>query len=320
MLQHFITEVLFKEQTCCVPGVGTFTIQHIPAHFNVVEQQLVPPRQQILFEEKWDDDSACAQWVSHKENLVESVARLKMDKYVLQFKDDLAAGQPIAIPSVGTLHKDPFGQLVFTPQELPDTWEPLVLQPVLRHDSAPKVTVGNTEMVNQQVVNHMSAVSDEGSGFKWWWVVFPLLLVGLGGLGWYLWQQQSQPGDSTAITPETTVRFAPAAIADSSTDGVQLPSDTSELPLPEETVMQPVANGDSVQYYAVYIIANAAKADKNFKQQTTWQQGRAVMYTKDDSLTFRIAIPVRALPKDTAAVKDSMRNALGMVIRCMDTK
>ncbi|MCK7556671.1 hypothetical protein MKQ70_17255 [Chitinophaga sedimenti] len=315
MLQHYISEVLYKQQTCCVPEVGTFTIQHIPAHFNVVEQQLVPPRQQILFEEKWDDDAACAQWVSHKENLVESVARLKMAKYVEQFKEEVASGQPVVIPDVGTLHKDPFGQTVFTPQEVPDAWEPLALQPVLRAQTAPKVTVGNTEMVNQQVVDHVSAVQENDGNFKWWWIVFPAALLCLGFAGWYFWQQQQlqQTPANEAITPETTVRAASQPAFDT---GAVKGADSAAAPV----VAAPPPANDTVQYYAVYLLAKASVAEKYYKQQYTWTNHQAVMYTKDDSASFRIAIPVRAMAKDTVAIKDSLLKILKVPVKVMDTK
>ncbi|WP_295116917.1 hypothetical protein [uncultured Chitinophaga sp.] len=312
MLQNYITEVLFKQQTCCVPEVGTFTIQHIPAHFNVVEQQLVPPREQILFEEKWDNDLACAQWVSHKENLVESVARLKMVKYVEQFKQTLAEGNTITLSGIGTLHKDPYGQLVFTPHELPDTWTPLDLQPVLRPEVAPKVTVGNTEMVNQQVVNYMSASPDEGSNFKWWWVVFPLLLVALGGAGWYFWQQQQHGATNESITPETSIRPAVTPIDTPAVKQDSIPA--------VELVAPVIPANDSVQYYAVYMTYNLlVNAEKMAKNQRNWGRPTTEMYTRD-STQYRLAIPVTALVSDTAAVKDSLFKKLGVRILFMEKK
>lgn len=296
MLQNYIIEVLFKDQVCCVPGVGTFTIQHIPAHFNVVEQQLVPPRQQILFEERWDDEYACATWVSQKENLVESVARLKTNVYVEQFKQQLDEGKTITLPGIGSLHKDPYSHLVFTPQELPDTWSPLNLQPVLRPESAPRVTVGNTEVVNQQVVDHTFAMPDEGRNFKWWWVVFPLLLIGLGAAGWYFWQQQQQ-----AAKPETAVTPVLPVTQDSSSTQ---PAKSDSL------ATAPVVTSDSVQYYAVYMTYKLlTNAEGMVKKQRSWQKNPEIVIYPKDSLYY-LAIPFKALPADTTAILDSLRKKL----------
>ncbi len=293
MLQQYITEVLFKQQSCSVPQVGTFTIQHIPAHFSVVDQVLTPPRQQVNFDTRWEDDGSCLHWISQKENLVDAVATLKLDKYLQQFRESLQTGQPIDLPGVGSLRLDPFGQIRFTPQELPDAWQPIPLQQVLRPESAPKVLQGTTEVVNHEVVEHMSAIPEEFESqgrFRWWWVVVPLLVIA-GGVAVYLLKDEWQSASLVPAEKDTTSQQAIAPVTDS------LPPVQSE----------PVS--DSINYYVVFqTFRTQGEAQKMYEKRIKWEQNEVVMFTAKDSATYNLAVPFRSLPADTTKAKDSVEH------------
>ena len=284
MLQQYITEVLFKQQACSIPQVGTFTIQHIPAHFSVVDQALTPPRQQVNFETRWEDDGSCMQWISQKENLVEAVARMKLDKYLQQFRESLQTGQPIELQGIGSLRLDPFGQIRFTPQELPDTWQPISLQPVLRPEIAPKVLQGNTEVVNQEVVEHLSVVPEEFESqgrFRWWWIVVPALLIA-AGLSFYLLRDQfkgySVSGTKQPDTPAVAVQLPP--------DSVQQIREAAAPP-----------HSDSISYFVVFQTYKIrATAEKSRANRIQWGYPEVVLYASKDSTPLNLAAPFRTFP------------------------
>lgn len=292
MLKQYITEVLFRQQTCTVPQVGTFTIQHIPAQFSVVDQSLTPPRQQVQFDARWDDDGSLLRWISRKENLLEPVAALKLDKYLQQFRDSLAAGDPIDLPGIGSLRIDPLGQLRFTPQEMPDAWQPIALEQVIRTESAPRVLQGTTEVENNQVVEHTTVVLDEPESqgrFRWWWVVLPLVLIGAAGAGWLMKDQFMTP----APPPET-------------------PQTAGATPAPQDTVapaaVEPVSPvSDSISYYVTLEeFATRAAAEAKFAKRKRWGHEGLVVFATSDSGKFYIAVPYTTLPADTTAAKDSV--------------
>lgn len=292
MLQNYITDVLFKQQTCSIPQVGTFTIQHIPAHYSVVEQVLTPPRQQVNFETRWEDDGSCLHWISQKENLVEQVARLKMEKYLQEFRESLQTGQPVDLPGIGNLRLDPFGQVRFTPQELPDAWQPIPLQQVLRPESAPKVLQGNTEVVNHEVVEHTTVVPEEFESqgrFRWWWVVVPAVVIA-GVVSFFLLKDQF-----SAYTPvqETTATPPAAAMEEDSAQVAPV--------MPAEPV------SDSITYYVVFqTFKTRETAEKNHAKRLAWGHKEVVLYTSKDSTQYNLAVKFHTLPADTALAKDSV--------------
>lgn len=304
MLQHYITEVLFKQHTCSVPQVGTFTIQHIPAHYSVVEQVLTPPRQQVNFETRWEDDGSYLYWISHRENLVESVAKLKMEKYLHDFRESLQTGQPLDLPGIGSLRLDPVGQIRFTPQELPDAWQPISLQPVLRPETAPKVLQGNTEVVNQEVVEHMTVVPEEFESqgrFRWWWVAVPAVLIA-GLVSFFLLKDQLQ-GYSPVEDTTAATNVTPPADADT----------LQPEPAPVPVAAAPVS--DSISYYVVFQTYNKRKdAEFNHRKRQNWGHKEVVLYTSKDSLYY-LAVFFRSLPADTTRAKDSIASKFTSKVR-----
>lgn len=290
MLQQYIKEVLFRQQRCVIPQIGTFAIRHIPAHFSVVDQVLTPPGQQVTFEPAWEDDGSCMQWISQKENLIGSVAALKMNKYLDELNEKLESGRPITIAGVGALQRDAAGGLSFTPQELPDAWAPVPLQPVLRPDAAPKVLVGNTEMMNHQVVEHTSPVPEEFESqgrFRWWWAAIPLALIAIG-VSWWLVQDKMDQETKQLETLEDSLASQPAPVKDS------IPA------------VQQIKN-DTISYFVVFQTFNLRQtAEKNHRNRIAWGYTNVVLYASKDSLQYKLAIPVRSLPADTTAAKDSV--------------
>lgn len=303
MLQHYITEVLFKQHTCSIPQVGTFTIQHIPAHYSVVEQVLTPPRQQVNFETRWEDDGSCLHWISQKENLVEQVARLKMEKYLQEFRENLQTGQPVDLPGIGNLRLDPFGQIRFTAQELPDAWQPISLQPVLRPETAQKVLQGNTEVVNHEVVEHTTVVPEEFESqgrFRWWWVIVPAVAIA-AVVSFFLLKDQFN--GYTPVAADKTAA-APAAAAPVE-DTVQAAA-----------VIEPVAPvSDSIDYFVVFqTFKTRETAEKNHNKRLSWGHKEVVLYTSKDSL-YNLAVHFRTLRADTTQAKDSIAQKYSAAVR-----
>lgn len=302
MLQQYITEVLFKQQACSIPQVGTFTIQHIPAHFSVVDQLLTPPRQQVTFESRWEDDGSCLHWISQRENLIESVAAFKMDKYLQDFRESLQTGQPLDLPGIGTLRLDPLGQILFTPQELPDLWQPISLQPVLRPDAAPKVLQGNTEVVNHEVVEHTTVVPEEFESqgrFRWWWVAVPAVVIVAGVSAWLLRDQLS--GYSVVATTPSTDTPAIAA--------------APPVPVVDTPVVAAAPVSDSIDYLVVFqTFRQRETAEKSLQKRIAWGYPEVVLYTSADSSSYSLAVPFRTLPVDTLMALDSVKTRFNMPV------
>jgi hypothetical protein len=231
-----------------------------------------------------------------------------MDKYIDEFKVSLQTGRPIVIEGVGQLQANTIGIVSFTSENMPITWDTLHVKPVIRSDASHKITVGNKEIVGQQVTNHLTASPDHttstldypdfpesNSRFRWWWVIAPVGAILFAVLIWWLAEQQ----DKNAV-----VAAASKEVVDTVAQQEAVKSDTLS-----QAITPPVL--DTIEYYAVIeTFHNRNKAEKKYaKRKDLLKQSTVqLLYTANDSTLFKIAIPLRSVRADTTKMKDSVVN------------
>jgi hypothetical protein len=309
VLQQYIQEVLYRQHTCSVPKIGTFTLQHTPARYDVTDNTIEAPGQKIIFETTWTDDGRCADWIAHKEHLMPSIAQLKMDKYIDELKATLQTGRALVIPGVGTLQANTIGIISFTAEDMPLTRETLHVKPVIRSDASHRITVGNTEMVGQTVTNHLTASADHTSdyneavadypaypetpsGFRWWWVVAPVGALLFAALVWYLAAKQDENAGKNA---------AEASMA--AVDTMQMKEEIKQV----DTLPPAPPIPDTIAYYAVIeTFHNKKDAEKKYARRKAWDTTVQLLYTSEDSSLLKIAVPLRSAQADTTRMKDSV--------------
>jgi hypothetical protein len=310
VLQQYIQEVLYRQHTCSLPKIGTFTLQYTPARYDVTDNTIEPPAEKVVFEENWTDDGRCAEWIANKEHLVLSIARLKMDKYIDELKAVLQTGRALVIPGVGQLQANTIGIVSFTPESMPIIMETLHVKPVIRTDVSHKITVGNTEMVGTTVMNHLTASPDHTSStteypdfpestsrFRWWWIVAPVGALFFAWLVWWLAERQDANANKAA---EATA-----------VDTMQMKEAVKAVDTVPAAPVVPVS--DTISYYAVVDTFSRrdlgeksfAKRKSNHKEITYQLQ-----YRNADSSHLEIVIPLRSIPADTTKMKDSIRTLL----------
>jgi hypothetical protein len=305
ILEQYIQDVLFRQQVCIVPGIGTFTLQHIPAQYNIVDKSLDPPGQRVIFEDKWTDDGSCLEWISLKENLVPAIASRKLEKYIEDFKASLQSGRPLELPGIGSLQADPVGHISFSPENLPGRPDTLRLQPVLRQDAPPPpVTVGTTEVVNNEVVDHYTVppweLEEQQSRFKWWWVAIPIAAALVATAIWWFVSNQV-PTESSAENAGVTT---PAV-----TDTMALPAEVTQTDTAGIVAAQPLS--DTLQYYVVFATySNRNAAEKRLRKMQGWGLNVNI-YSSKDSTKFKLAFPMRTTAADTAAKVEEIRKTYG---------
>lgn len=301
MLEQYIQEVLFKQRVCVVPQLGTFSVQHFPAHYNTHAQTLTAPREQVMFTQQWQDDGSCVEWIALKENLVPAVAQRKLEKYLEELKDGLKSGTPLVLPGIGQLQGDFAGNIHFHAEELPIEKATLDLAPIERADPkpvaftppvpepAPEQKQALEPIMTEEVEETLEAVTEE-SGFKWWWAALPIAAIVIGLAAWWYIS-----GVSTAVSAS-----APPVNMDSVAQRAAIDS------LQQVAIADSIAAANAVHtYFAVTkSFKDSSAAVKEQKKQGNW--GRALVIYKRDSL-FRTAVELHVLPADTTLRLDSIR-------------
>nr|WP_295869372.1 hypothetical protein [uncultured Chitinophaga sp.] len=311
ILQQYIQEVLFRQRICVVPHIGTFSIQHFPARYNAGAQTLLPPRDQVVFTQSWQDDGSCLEWIALKENLVPAVAQRKLEKYIEEFKEALQPGQALELPGIGKLQGDFAGNLHFHAEELPVDPADLPITPIQRQEPAepftppaapqaaatpeeppvPPVSAPVEPVMTEEEENTLEAVT-EGSIFKWWWAVAGALIL-LGGLAawWYIGRQG---GDHTPAS-------APAA---------PVTADTTQQAMPDSSLAATPAAPDSISYFIVLEeFPDSLTAAKKTAKRQAWEQPVVMIHRGN---RYKVAIPVTSLPIDTTSELQAKRSKYGI--------
>lgn len=309
MLQLYIQEVLFKQRVCVVPQLGTFSVQHFPAHYNTHAQTLTAPREQVMFTQQWQDDGSCVEWIALKENLVPAVAQRKLEKYLEELKDGLKSGTPLVLPGIGQLQGDFAGNIHFHAEELPVEKATLDLSPIERADPKPAAftpPVSQPEpeqkqalepIMTEEMEETLEAVTEE-SGFKWWWAALPIAAIVIGLAAWWYISGVSAAASETA--PSVNIdSVAQQAARDS---------------LQKVAIADSIAAANAVHTYFAVIdtYKDSSKAVVQQKKQQGWK--RTLIIYKRDSM-FRTAVELHVLPTDTTQSLDSIKKIFGNKVR-----
>lgn len=304
ILQQYIQEVLFKQRICVVPQLGTFSVQHFPAHYNAHAQTLTAPREQVMFTQQWQDDGSCVEWIALKENLVPAVAQRKLEKYLEELKAALQSGKPLVLPGIGQLQGDFTGNIHFHAEELPVEKETLDITPIERTTDnrtapafvPPPPMEALEPIMTEEVEDTLEAVTEE-SGFKWWWAAIPIAAIVIGLAAWWYLSGISKAvseSETPANTEATTQQLAAAA------------ADSIQKALVDSTAKAAIT---PITYYAVVErYKDSSIAVKKQKQQLAW--GKTLVLYKRDSM-YRTAVELRSLVADTTVQRDSVRKVFG---------
>lgn len=307
ILQQYIQEVLFKQRVCVVPQLGTFSVQHFPAHYNTHAHTLTPPREQVMFTRQWQDDGSCVEWIALKENLVPAVAQRKLEKYLEELKADLQSGKPVVLPGIGQLQGDFAGNIHFHVEELPVEKETLDIRPIERTTDQrsantapafvpPPPPEALEPIMTEEVEDTLEAVTEE-SGFKWWWAAIPIAAIVIGLAAWWYLSGVSKAVRESETLPDNDVTAQQLAAA---------AADSLQKALADSTAKAAIT---PITYYAVVErYKDSSAAAKMQRKQAAW--GKTLVLYKRDSM-FRTAVELHSLAADTLIQRDSVRKIFG---------
>ena len=307
ILQQYIQEVLFKQRVCVVPQLGTFSVQHFPAHYNTHAHTLTPPREQVMFTRQWQDDGSCVEWIALKENLVPAVAQRKLEKYLEELKADLQSGKPVVLPGIGQLQGDFAGNIHFHAEELPVEKETLDIRPIERTTDQrsantapafvpPPPPEALEPIMTEEVEDTLEAVTEE-SGFKWWWAAIPIAAIVIGLAAWWYLSGVSKAVRESETLPDNNVTAQQLAAA---------AADSLQKALADSTAKAAIT---PITYYAVVErYKDSSAAAKMQRKQAAW--GKTLVLYKRDSM-FRTAVELHSLAADTLIQRDSVRKIFG---------
>tara|TARA_B110000503_G_scaffold142328_1_gene238772 strand:- start:5112 stop:6221 length:1110 start_codon:yes stop_codon:yes gene_type:complete len=193
-MSHIDTHLhrLFLDHDCViVPGLGGFVCNRIPARYDALREELVPPAREVMFNERLiHHDGVLAQAVAVNEGLVYAEAMQAIEKEAGDLKQRVQVGETVTIDHVGRLYRGQDGGMMFMPEE--------VLERMLRSFGLQRIPL--RPLVKPEVMERESAKifamppAAQRSGMHPWARVAAAMAVPiLGGVGMFIadqWQTE----------------------------------------------------------------------------------------------------------------------------------
>ena len=116
-----ITSYLLQAGKCALPNIGFFEIKYISAQTDIVNKQILPPVEEIAFNEQAIFLSAgLINYLAVKKNISESEAESLLNNFCREWKEKLEAGEALFFESFGCLQKNEAGIISFRQENSPE--------------------------------------------------------------------------------------------------------------------------------------------------------------------------------------------------------
>lgn len=134
-LADIIKEVLVKNDVACLPGLGAFTTEEVPAYFSDKGFTINPPYLKVVFNTSILKDTALVDFYADNNGISKSVAMSVVSQAVSDLRQELTSARAVLLPDLGLLRLTLDGSIFFVAAENLDIFPQYdLLEPVsLRH-------------------------------------------------------------------------------------------------------------------------------------------------------------------------------------------
>lgn len=139
-MHSIITSYLMQTGACALPHLGVFTTRQIPAVMDEVNNEILPPKDEIIFEDKLPLSSpALVSYIALQKNIPEAEAGNLLDAFCKKCKERIAGGETLCFDGFGCLQKNGSGAVYFTADERVAVYYQPVKAARIVHESNPYV-------------------------------------------------------------------------------------------------------------------------------------------------------------------------------------
>lgn len=187
-------EYLILHQHLRLPGIGTLSVQKIPASFDFTDKLIRPPAFSIAFHTDSPTPSkGFFQWLGAHYGIGERDAVIRFNDFLFGLKNRLSAGDTLQWSGVGILGKDPDGAIRFDadPKEYsPGAAVSAVM--VLRQNAAHTVLVGDTEKTSEEIKALAEEPVETGRS-RWWIAALAAGILSAAFIAWHFFSGANHP-------------------------------------------------------------------------------------------------------------------------------
>lgn len=286
-LTPYIIQLLEREETALIPGLGTFSISYRPAVVDITNHRFSPPSRRVSYSVATDTGVSLVRELAMVKQISEEEAEKQVREFVQHVLYVLRQDEPYVLTGLGSLRQLSTGNVVFIADPAFEAggeftgFEPFTLEPVVSQE---KIALQEEEVVQpppqegqpdtpleevHEIVEERKPKPNRSGVVFGWLVVF--LGVVLLVLAWMhrerieeavtsLTNQQPAQQPLPQVAPEDTARLAPTdtstVIQDTLLESMPA-TDSMETTLQASPEPEPIISGPRY-----YIVAGAFREEE----------------------------------------------------------
>ncbi len=288
-IEHLLARHLYSAKKLTLQGIGTFALPQdfvMPAETDKISEI---PQGAITFAQnlKAAEDEALIDFIVQQTRKMKPLASADLESFLGLGTQFLNIGKPFKLDGIGMLEKNQLGEYQFTQYGQIVTVKAEDTPVLIKEKKEESISFGNEE-------------TKAGGGMKKL-ITGLLALIILGGAGWAAWyffiNKKATPETVQQSTPATLIPVTDTAKKDTA-QTVQKPDSI------KTTAPLPVNNGSYTFKVVLKNYPSLVLAQKAFERLVNYGH-KPLLYT-NDSVTYKIAIPLSLPLSDTAYAKDSL--------------
>lgn len=176
MVELVAQYLTFKKQVS-IEGVGTFSVEELPARLDFPNRLLHAPEHILHFNSKWEEDALFEQWVQKQSGASQQEVKAQLQHLSNQFQRTLTEQQALSWKNIGRFSKKD-QQIQFVSEFEAVKRSPVTAEKVIRKNAQHSIRVGEQEKTNVEMEELLQTQSRKTLNL-WWLFALALFLTAL---------------------------------------------------------------------------------------------------------------------------------------------
>ena len=175
-MERLIRTYLLQKSSVSIPGLGTIYVERSPARSDFINRQLLPPSYHFRFDKYFDAPSKdFFTFLASRKNIEDYEAIKLYNEWAHSLRNIIGTDQSSTLEGIGVLKRDMSGEVVFEPENPPDTFSIAVpVQRIVRTNTKHTMLVGDREVSNVEMTDYLH---DEVHKEKTSWWIYALIIA-----------------------------------------------------------------------------------------------------------------------------------------------
>lgn len=291
-IEQALVLYLFKQKQLSLQGIGTFKLEGAIPDTTDTDKPVVIPAESIFFiyDPKTGEDENLINFIVQNTKKIKPLASADLDSFLTFGKQLLNIGKPFTIQNLGTIDKLSSGELEFR------------AGPLIHKIELPKPKIED-EGAEKHEENLFNDYQREAPGNNRKTILLILIIIVLIAGGWAIWNFGFKNNNEKSPVTNAPEKIVPIADTEKA-----IKVDSGKLvQKPADSINNIIKNPADSFTFKVVVKETKSKIVADAYLQHLKSYGRnVIMYTTDDSVTFKIAHPFMLPLSDTSKVLDSL--------------